>query len=81
MLHLAFDQLGLHRVTASVDARNTASLRLADRLGMRREMHLVSNRWFKGVWSDEIAFALLEYEWIAQHLIRPHFCSQPQSSS
>jgi RimJ/RimL family protein N-acetyltransferase len=81
MLHLAFDQLGLHRVTASVDARNTASLRLADRLGMRRETHLVSNRWFKGVWSDEIAFALLEYEWIAQHLIRPHFCSQPQSSS
>jgi RimJ/RimL family protein N-acetyltransferase len=81
MLHLAFDQLGLHRVTASVDARNTASLRLADRLGMRREAYLVGNRWFKGVWSDEIDFALLEDEWAAQHVIRPHFCSQQQSSS
>lgn len=67
LLHLAFDQLGLHRVKARVDARNGASLRLAERLGMRREAHLVRNEWFKGVWSDEIDFALLEDEWAAQH--------------
>lgn len=67
LLHLAFDQLGLHRVIARVDARNDASLRLADRLGMRREAHLVSNEWLKGAWSDEIEFALLEHERAAQH--------------
>jgi RimJ/RimL family protein N-acetyltransferase len=67
VLHLAFDQLGLHRVVARVDARNDASLRLASRLGMRQEGHLLANEWFKGQWSDEIDFALLEDEWAAQH--------------
>ena len=35
LLGLAFDDLGLHRVIARVDARNDASARLARRLGMR----------------------------------------------
>jgi RimJ/RimL family protein N-acetyltransferase len=43
MLHLAFDELGLHRVTARILEHNSASLRLADRLGMRREAHLIAN--------------------------------------
>jgi RimJ/RimL family protein N-acetyltransferase len=67
LLHLCFDTLGLHRVTARIDARNEPSLRLADRLGMRREAHLIENEWFKGGWSDEFDFALLEHEWVAQH--------------
>ena len=66
LMGLVFDDLGLHRVTARIDARNEASLRLADRLGMRREAHLVQNEWFKGGWSDEIDVALLEDEWVAQ---------------
>jgi RimJ/RimL family protein N-acetyltransferase len=66
-LHMAFDQLGLHRITARIDARNDASLRLAARLGMRREAYLVSNELFKGEWSDEIDLALLEDEWVMQH--------------
>ena len=67
ILQLAFDGLGLHRVVARVDARNGPSLRLAERLGMRREAYLIRNEWFKGEWSDEIDFALLEDEWRAQH--------------
>ncbi len=67
LLHLAFDDLCLHRVVARVDARNEASLRLGARLGMRREAHLIRNEWFKGEWSDEVDFALLEDEWAAQH--------------
>ena len=63
LLPLAFGELGLHRVTARVDARNLASARLATRLGMRQEAHLVENEWFKGGWSDEFDFALLEDEW------------------
>jgi RimJ/RimL family protein N-acetyltransferase len=77
MLHLAFDQLGLHRVTARVDVRNEPSLRLAERLGMRREAHLISNEWFKDAWSDEIDFALLEHEWAAQHTHGPRSCRWP----
>jgi RimJ/RimL family protein N-acetyltransferase len=65
LLHLAFDELGLHRVTARVDADNHSSARLAIRLGMRQEAHLIENEWFKGRWSDELDFAILEHEWRA----------------
>lgn len=67
MLHLAFGELGLHRVIARVDVENDPSARLLARLGMRREAHLVENEWFKGHWSDEYDFALLEQEWTAVH--------------
>ena len=66
ILHLAFDDLKVHRVIARVDARNLASIRLARRLGMRQEAILLENEWFKGGWSDEIDFALLESEWLSQ---------------
>ena len=65
LLHLAFDELGLHRVIARVDADNHSSARLAVRLGMRQEAHLIENEWFKGHWSDELEFAILEQEWRA----------------
>ena len=61
-LSLAFEDLGLHRIVARVDARNDASLRLCERLGMRREAVLRQNEWFKGEWSDEIDYALLADE-------------------
>jgi RimJ/RimL family protein N-acetyltransferase len=63
VLHLAFDDLKLHRVMARLDARNTASARLAARLGMRQEAHLIENEWFKGQWTDEFDFAILVQEW------------------
>jgi RimJ/RimL family protein N-acetyltransferase len=65
LLGLAFDDLGLHRVIARLDARNVASARVAQRLGMRLEAHLVRNEWFKGEWTDELDYALLEDEWAA----------------
>jgi RimJ/RimL family protein N-acetyltransferase len=63
ILHLAFNELGLHRMIARIDPRNTASLRLAERLGMRREAHLVQNHWHRDGWADEVDFALLKHEW------------------
>lgn len=65
LLHLAFDALGLRRVIARIDAENHSSARLAARLGMRQEAHLVQNEWFKGRWGDELDFAILEQEWRA----------------
>ncbi len=67
VLDLAFDpaQLGLHRVIAQLDARNTSSARLAARLGMRQEAHFVANEVFKGEWSDLLVFAVLADEWAA----------------
>ncbi len=68
LLHLAFDELWLRRVMARLDADNAASARVLERLGMRLEAHLVENEWFKGRWSDELDYALLEREWHELHL-------------
>jgi RimJ/RimL family protein N-acetyltransferase len=66
LLDLAFGVMGLHRVVADMDARNHASARLAERLGMRREAHFVSNEIFKGEWSDLVVYAILADEWQAR---------------
>jgi RimJ/RimL family protein N-acetyltransferase len=68
VLRLAFDRsdgLGLHRVVARMDARNSASARLASRLGMRLEAHHRSAEMFKGAWADQVVYALLDHEWEA----------------
>lgn len=57
--------LGVHRVWAVADTRNTASCRLMESLGMRREGHLRENCLVKGEWGDEFLYAILEPEWRA----------------
>jgi RimJ/RimL family protein N-acetyltransferase len=63
MLRLGFEELGLHRITAGCDPRNVASLRVMERLGMRREAEFVESWFLKGEWVDEIVCAVLESEW------------------
>jgi len=58
-----FDSLGKHRVFGSVDPRNTASLRMMERVGMRREAHFRESLWFKGEWADDVIYAMLRREW------------------
>ncbi len=65
MLAMAFDQLDLRRMVARVDARNPASAAVLRKLGMRQEAVLVENEWFKGAWSTELDFAMLQHEWRA----------------
>jgi RimJ/RimL family protein N-acetyltransferase len=65
MLELGFDALGLHRIIGRIDARNDASAAVLRRLGMRQEAVLVENEWFKGEWSTEIDFGILDREWRA----------------
>ena len=66
VLDLAFHQLALHRVSASVDVDNLASLALLQRLGLRREAHFVKSQWFKGAWVDDVVCAVLRDEWLAR---------------
>ncbi|MFM2719173.1 GNAT family N-acetyltransferase [Microbacterium mcarthurae (nom. nud.)] len=63
LIDTAFSIYGLRRLVARIDADNVRSLALAERLGMRREAHLVENEWFKGRWSDEVDYAVLAREW------------------
>lgn len=66
LLDHLFGSLGKHRVCASVDPRNEASLRLLRRVGMRQEAHFRQSLWFKGAWADDVVFAVLASEWSAR---------------
>jgi len=63
LLHIAFKDLGLHRVIGRVEARNVGSARVLEKLGMRREAHLVENEWVKDEWQSELVYAILDREW------------------
>lgn len=56
-------KLGAHRIWAVADTRNVNSWKMMERLGMRREGHMVHNCFIKGEWCDEYQYALLEHEW------------------
>jgi RimJ/RimL family protein N-acetyltransferase len=65
LLRIAFEDLSLHRVVAGLEARNAASARVLEKLGMRREAHFVENEFVKGEWQSAIEYAILEREWRA----------------
>jgi aminoglycoside 6'-N-acetyltransferase len=67
LLHYLFGDLKLHRVIALCDVENFASIRLLERIGMRREGHYLESFWSKGEWSSEYGYGLLESEWFRLH--------------
>ena len=71
MLRVGFEDAGFYRIIGRCDARNTGSWGVLERVGMRREAHLVQNEWVKGEWCDELAYAMLADEWEARAMSRP----------
>lgn len=63
LIGVAFGTYGMHRLFAQLDARNQASARLCERVGMKREAHLRQDCWAKGEWTDTIIYGLLAGEW------------------
>jgi RimJ/RimL family protein N-acetyltransferase len=63
LLDWAFRDGGFHRVIGRIEARNVASARVLEKLGMRREALFVENEWVKGEWQSESVYAILEREW------------------
>jgi RimJ/RimL family protein N-acetyltransferase len=66
--HLIADR-GAHRVLARCDPRNERSWRLLERVGMRREAHVIEGASFTvdadgaPVWHDTDQYAVLDREW------------------
>jgi RimJ/RimL family protein N-acetyltransferase len=59
-----FGGLGLHRIEADIDPRNTASARVLERHGFQRE-GLLRERWIvNGELSDTAFYGLLAPEWV-----------------
>lgn len=63
LLDFVFFERQLHRVTANSDARNVASTRVMESLGMRREGVMRKSQLLKGEWQDEYLYAILREEW------------------
>jgi [ribosomal protein S5]-alanine N-acetyltransferase len=55
----------LARIRASADARNLASTRVLEKIGMTREGLLRSNRYDRGQPVDEVCYGMLREEWAA----------------
>jgi RimJ/RimL family protein N-acetyltransferase len=66
LLRIGFEEAGLHRITANADARNVASIRVMERVGMRREAQFVQGANEKGEWVDEVEYAILADEWLTR---------------
>jgi RimJ/RimL family protein N-acetyltransferase len=63
LLHYLLLERGKHRVRASCDDRNTRSAAVLERVGMRREGHLLESTWSKGEWTNDLLYAVLRREW------------------
>lgn len=62
LLRYGFEHFGFHRIFARIDTENLASVNIAERLGMRREAHLLENDAFNGRWGSEFVYAMLATE-------------------
>ncbi len=71
ILDHAFNELNAHRVLAMCNPENTASWKLMERLGMRREGHFLKKMYFKTdengtpLWHDAYEYAVLADEWLS----------------
>ncbi|ETT69685.1 GNAT family protein [Paenibacillus sp. FSL R7-277] len=64
LIDYVFGLLNKHKLIAFTDVRNTKSIQVLERLGMRREGHLLENYMSKGIWVDEFQYAMLRSEWL-----------------
>jgi ribosomal-protein-alanine N-acetyltransferase len=58
-----FDVLNRHRIHATCDTENQASVRVLEKIGMRREAHFREDTRLRGRWRDSYLYAVLEQEW------------------
>ncbi len=65
LLCFCFNDLGLHRVEAGVAVNNFASIRVLEKVGMRREGTHRKILPLSSGWSDNYAYAILKEEWTA----------------
>ncbi len=63
VLRFAFEQLALHRVSATCDSRNHASASVLRRIGMVQEGWARDERRIRDGWRDTLLFAVLANEW------------------
>jgi len=59
VIDLLFRETQAHRIVANITVGNDSSVRLAERLGFRKEAHFVQSLYLRDEWRDESVYALL----------------------
>jgi len=68
LLEFLFNDLGVHRVSADCDVENTGSWRTLEKAGFRREAYFQESYFFRGAYTSEYYYGLLQREWRARKL-------------
>jgi len=68
LISYAFDKLALHRIWADTSNINIPSIKVMERLGMRREGHYRESEFQDGHWVDLLVYAILVDEWHSRNL-------------
>ena len=69
-LDFLFEDLNLHHVIADCDTENTASYKLLEKLGFRREAHFIERYLENGGYTNEYHYGILQREWRAKAAFR-----------
>ncbi len=78
MVAYAFDRLGVRRITAGCFADNLASVRILEKIGMRREQHGIGDSWHAELgWIDGYTYGLLASEWRERTASGPAIITTP----
>jgi RimJ/RimL family protein N-acetyltransferase len=63
IIYYLFNELGKHRITASIDPENNNSIKLFEGIGFRKEAHFIESLFIDGKWVDDVIYAILKKEW------------------
>ena len=65
LIEYGFNCLGLQRISATADPRNLGSLRILEKIGMRKEKYLKKYKYIKreNRWRDRILYGILRSDW------------------
>jgi len=63
VLKYGFEEMKLNRIQATIDSKNIRSMRLARRLGFKKEGVLRQRSFFNGQFRDDVCLSLLKEEW------------------
>ena len=63
LCRFAFEEIGLHRLQASIIPRNRASHRVAEKLALRNEGTALRYLEINGTWEDHVRYAITSEDW------------------
>jgi RimJ/RimL family protein N-acetyltransferase len=62
LVMFGFEELSLHRISATCDPQNLRSRRVLEKIGMLQEGHSREDKWLRGRWRDSLRYAVLEQD-------------------